>query len=89
MTYEELGTMVGNLVDEKQRQYGDAFHQAGKVLAVLYPDGVKLEQYTDMLAVTRVIDKIFRIANGDQGEESGWQDIAGYSLLGLVKEDTE
>lgn len=89
MTYEELGTMIGNLVDHKNRQYGDAFHQAGKVLAVLYPDGVKPEQYTDMLAVTRIIDKLFRVANGDQGEESSWQDLCGYSLLALTKEDAE
>ena len=43
--------------------YGDSFGRAGQVLKVLYPDGIILDQYDDMLAVVRIIDKLFRIAN--------------------------
>ena len=35
-----------------------------------------------MLGVIRVVDKLFRVANGKQGSEDPWQDIAGYGLLG-------
>lgn len=80
--YEKLGREIGAMVDTKNAQYGDAFNQAGVILEVLYPDGVEPEQYADMLGVIRVIDKLFRIANGDQGGESAWRDIAGYGLLG-------
>jgi hypothetical protein len=78
---------VGELVTKKQIQYGDSFGNAHHVLKVLYPDGVKPEQYKDFLTVTRVIDKLFRIANGDQGGESAWSDICGYSLLAITPEE--
>ena len=81
--YEVLGKAIGALVDVKNSQYGDAFHQTGRILAILYPEGVTPEQYDDMLAVVRILDKLFRIANGKQGNEDPWQDIAGYGLLGM------
>lgn len=81
--YEVLGEVIGGMVDEKNQQYGDAFNQGGKILAILYPEGVRPDQYRDMLGVIRVIDKLFRIANGKQGDENPWQDIAGYGLLGV------
>ena len=86
MIYEQLGAQIGKLVDAKQKQYGDSFNRAGMVIRVLYPDGIKPEQYDDMLAIVRVIDKLFRIANGNQGEENAYRDIAGYGLLGAKKD---
>lgn len=80
--YESLGKAIGALVDRKNKQYGDAFNRGGSILEVLYPDGVRPEQYRDMLGVIRVVDKLFRVANGKQGQEDPWQDIAGYGLLG-------
>lgn len=85
--YEKLGLSVGKLVTEKQDAYGDAFGRSNKVLEILYPDGVQPEQYKDVLAVTRIIDKLFRIANQkDYNGESPYMDIAGYGLLGLTIE---
>jgi hypothetical protein len=90
MTYEEIGADVGKLVSEKNAAYGDSFHQAGKILAILYPNGVKINQYQDLLATVRIIDKLFRIATDkDAFGESPWRDILGYSLLaykGTLKE---
>ncbi len=80
--YEALGESIGALVDQKNKQYGDAFNRGGCILEILYPDGVRPDQYRDMLGVIRVIDKLFRVANGKQGNEDPWQDIAGYGLLG-------
>ena len=86
--YSEAGRQIGELVDNKQVSYGDSFGRSGEVLRVLYPDGVKPDQYDDLLAVTRVIDKLFRLANGaDCFGESPWIDIAGYGILGAVKAD--
>lgn len=82
--YEKMGQLIGSLVAMRQVQYGDSYHKAGQVLAILYPNGVKPEQYQDMLAVVRVVDKLFRVANGNQGAENAWGDIAGYGLLGVV-----
>jgi len=87
-TYEERGRKLGKLVDEKQAAYGDSFGRSAEVLAVFFPDGVKPEQYGDLLALARIIDKLFRIANKkDAFGESPYQDIAGYGLLGTVKDE--
>ena len=83
MTYAELGQQVGELVDIKNQQYGDSTNKTGEMLKIVYPDGVKPEQYHDMMLLVRMFDKVNRIANGNQGEENAWSDIAGYGLLGM------
>lgn len=88
--YEGVGKRIGKLVDEKNEAYGDSFNQSGKILEVLYPEGVTPNQYRDMLAVVRVIDKLFRIASKkDAFGESPWRDIAGYALLGQEEGEDE
>ncbi len=87
--YQELANRVGALVDEKNRAYGSSFDKAGEFLRLLYPDGVRPEQYADMLCLVRVFDKLMRIASAPPGVdpmgESPYQDLAGYGLLGLLR----
>ena len=86
--YEEIGTQIGKLVQEKNEAYGDSFGQACKILDVLYPVGIKPNQYRDALAITRVIDKLFRLANKkDAFGESPWRDICGYAILGVANDE--
>ena len=88
--YEAIGTDIGALVQEKNEAYGDSFGQACKILEVLYPEGIKPKQYRDALAVTRVIDKLFRLANKkDAFGESPWRDICGYAILGVANDENE
>ncbi len=43
-----------------------------------------------MLAITRIIDKLFRIATKkDAFGESPFKDIAGYGILGISNDDQE
>jgi hypothetical protein len=82
--FEKLGREVGALVDQKQAAYGDAFGKAGEIFRILYPDGIRPEQYEDVLTMVRIIDKQFRIATDKHAlGESPYRDIAGYGLLGL------
>ena len=88
--YEKIATEIGKLVQEKNDAYGDSFGQACRILEVLYPDGIKPSQYRDALAVTRVIDKLFRLANKkDAFGESPWRDICGYAILGATNDEVE
>jgi hypothetical protein len=80
-SYEEVALEVAKLVAKKNQQYGDSFNNSHRILEVLYPDGVKVEQYRDMLAITRILDKLFRIAHDNQGDEDAFHDIMGYALL--------
>lgn len=85
--FVKIGLEIGQLVKEKNAAYGDAFAQSGRVLHILYPNGIRPEQYEDMLGSLRVLDKLFRIAahKGAFGE-SPWRDIAGYGILGVSRD---
>ena len=69
MNYEEIGRDVGELVSEKQKAYGDSFGRSGECLRQMFPNGIKPEQYDDLLTIARIIDKLFRIANDPQAFE--------------------
>lgn len=80
--YEKIGKAIGQLVDKKNVAYGDAFNKSSEFLKILYPDGVKVEQYGDMLGIIRVFDKLMRIANAKGAfQENPWNDIGGYAIL--------
>jgi hypothetical protein len=88
--YHEIGEDIGKLVQEKNEAYGDSFGQACRILEVLYPNGIQPSQYRDALAITRVIDKLFRLANKkDAFGESPWRDICGYSILGVANDESD
>lgn len=83
--FQQVAHEIGNLVTEKNAAYGDSWRKAGEFLFLLYPNGVKPEQYTDMLLVVRAFDKLMRIAtNKDALGESPWRDLGGYALLGAT-----
>jgi hypothetical protein len=85
--YAALGKEIGELVQAKNEAYGNSFANSGWILAILYPNGVTVEQYSDMLTVVRILDKLARIATRkDAFGESPFRDIAGYGLLGYAKD---
>ena len=86
--YEKLGKEVGRLVDEKQKAYGNSFGVSGEFLKLLYPEGIRPDQYLDALTLVRIFDKQKRIATDcDAFGESPYNDIAGYGLLGKALRD--
>ena len=84
--YSKVGEDVGRIVKEKQIAYGDSFGRSGECLRQMFPDGIKPEQYDDLLTIARMLDKLFRIAT-DPGafDENPYQDIVGYGLLGMKR----
>lgn len=84
---KNLSEDLGSLLEEKNKSYGSAFSKSSDILKILFPAGVRPEQYTDLLLITRIIDKLFRIANDKSAfNEEPWKDIAGYGILGMYKE---
>jgi hypothetical protein len=80
--YEGVGAEIGRLVDKKQKAYGRSFDRMAEILKLLYPHGIRPEQYGDLGAMIRMWDKFFRIATSkDAFGEDPWQDVAGYALL--------
>lgn len=86
LTYPELGQKIGETVEKKQAAYGDSFNKSGEIIRILYPQPIRPEQYDDMLCITRIVDKLFRIATSrDALGESPYLDIAGYAMLGAQR----
>ncbi len=87
--FKKIAEDIGTLVQQKNLAYGDSFARSGEILRVLFPNGVQPDQYQDLLAVARIIDKLFRIATDrDALGESPFRDIAGYALLGIANHQT-
>lgn len=88
--YQNFGAQVGSLVDLKQEAYGDSFNKCGKIMEILYPNGIPVSGLVDALGVARTVDKLFRIATRkDAFGESPWKDIAGYGLLGAQRDSEQ
>ena len=85
-----IGKEIGELVTQKNLAYGDSYAKSERIMKELYPNGVKPEQYRDMMAVIRVIDKLFRIATRKNAfGESPWKDISGYGVLGVFNDQSK
>ena len=75
---------VADIVHVKQQAYGDSFGKSGECLRQMYPNGIEPSQFDDLLTITRILDKLFRIANNPNAfDENPYQDIVGYALLGM------
>jgi hypothetical protein len=86
--WETTGIEIGKLLAEKQIAYGDSFGNAGAVMKILYPKGIAHDQMDDALTVTRILDKLFRIANKKSAfGESPYRDITGYAILAVVRDE--
>ena len=82
MTYEKLGQQIGKLVDKKNTEYSNSFKKVSDILKILYPAGIKVDQMQDATLLVRILDKVVRISNGNQGDENAFNDLAGYGLIG-------
>lgn len=83
-TFEQIGAEIGEIVAEKNAAYGSSFAKAGEFLRLLYPNGLRPEQYADALLLVRIFDKQMRIATDrDALGESPYGDISGYGVLGV------
>ena len=84
--FAEIGDKVGKLVSDKQVAYGDSFGRSGECLRQMFPEGIKPNQYDDLLTIARILDKLFRIASDPTAfDENPYQDIVGYGLLGMSR----
>lgn len=75
----------------KNRKYGDAVRKTVEILKILYPEGIRPDQYSDLLLLVRVQDKMVRIASytperRELDDESPWADVRGYGILGEEKD---
>lgn len=85
--YEQIGTELGKLCQDKNQAYGPAAKTAGHALRLLMPNGCHPSRYEDMLLFARSWDKWSRIfTRPDAFGESPYKDLVGYSIIGAEKD---
>jgi hypothetical protein len=89
ISYQSVAKEIATLVAEKQLKYSDSFGKADQVMKVFYPNGISSSQLRDALTVLRIVDKLFRISNGNQGDEDGFEDLTGYGILATTRNRRE
>jgi hypothetical protein len=78
---------MGKLVVEKNRSYGDSVNLSTVFFTNLYPNGIPVEQYRNILIIARILDKLSRLATDPNAfNEDAWKDIIGYGIRGAVKD---
>lgn len=83
VNFIDIATDIAAEVTEKDKAYGSAFDKCENYLNILYPEGIRPEQYQVMLMLVRDFDKNMRIVNApDAFGESPFRDKIGYALLG-------
>lgn len=83
----EKAIEIGQIVTEKNKAYGDSFAKTADFLNLLYPNGIKPEDYGNALALVRIFDKMMRIATDkDAFGENPFSDIGGYAILSCVNQ---
>lgn len=81
MKFEKVGQDIGKLVDKKNAEYGSSFEKVDQIMAILYPNGISVPQLKNASILVRILDKVVRVANGNQGDENAFNDLAGYGIL--------
>jgi hypothetical protein len=88
--FEKIASNLATILSMKNDAYGNAFDKTTQILTLLYPTGIKVEQFKDVHVLIRMLDKLSRIArDNDPMGESPYMDIAGYSILALARDEND
>jgi len=78
--YIKAATEIGNVVEDKNKNYGDSFSKSVDFLKLLYPTGIPVESFADAPLILRIFDKLKRIAsNKTSYDEDPYKDLIGVS----------
>lgn len=83
---DALARKIGALVEEKHEKYGRSYEKTPLIMRILYPEGIQVDAFPNALGIVRTLDKLCRIASGNDGAygESAWDDVMGYGALGAA-----
>nr|DAU09818.1 MAG TPA: Nucleotide modification associated domain 1 [Caudoviricetes sp.] len=88
--FEKIASDLSTILSMKNEAYGNAFDKTTQILTLLYPNGIKVDQFKDVHVLIRMLDKVARIArDNDPLGESPYMDIAGYAILSLARDEND
>ena len=91
--HEDLGRLLGQFVDEKNKAYQNSFEKVGRIIPIMI-EGLTSDEVREALPsivfVARLLDKLIRhIRNtgkgGDAMSEDPRADLVGYMLLDCLQ----
>lgn len=81
---------LSELLIKKNTAYGDATRKIVRCLQELFPNGIPVEQISNVYYMIQILNKFSRIAtDNDPFGESPWLDSIGYSTLAHAKHELE
>ncbi len=89
LDFEGVAKRLGKLLIEKNTQYGNSYIIVPNIMRILYPKGMKPEQYGDALTIVRILDKLCRRAANNPDAIEDWRDIGGYGILKQAELEAE
>ena len=83
--WQTIADDMTSLLKAKRDSYGNNLACTPEIMKLMYPSGITHEQLDDFLILVRMVDKMFRIANGANFKlgEDAWKDLAGYAMCVL------
>lgn len=90
--FSAMGLHIGQIVEEKDKAYGDSVRRSAKIMEILYPHGIHRGDYIFALLNLRIIDKLCRSSSDPWAfGENPYEDIGGYAIRGseIAKETIE
>lgn len=86
--FQKIGYDMGTLVGEKNAAYGNSFAVFPQVMRIMFPDGVRPDQYEDLSNFFRQFDKWSRIFTKPRAfGENPRRDLLGYNILGVYNSE--
>ena len=80
--YEEIGGFVGLMTDRKNAALHNVLNRSGEMIRILYPHGIRTDQYGDFLILNRIIDNMCQIPSGGPAlAQEAWLEIACFALM--------
>ncbi len=76
---------AAKVFEEKNAEYGNSYQEHGKIMEVLFPDGVELmtpEDQNRFAIFTTMVSKMYRYAaNWEEGHDDSLLDISVYANM--------
>lgn len=78
------GNKLKEIIKERNKVYGNNFEQTGKVLSILYPNGITLtteKQFNRFGIIMQIAGKLARYTNNEKPHQDSLDDLINYGTI--------
>ncbi len=80
--FKRVSEEIVSSIQSQNSETGNCFVKTPNVLRALFPNGIPAGREAEAMALGRIIDKMFRIANNSDNTKAGnlWCELSAYAL---------